>query len=147
MLRIYVMKMLNDVVVKKKKKKKRVETFGSKAGKFPVVGDADGEVGLKLYDPVKNYLSPRPKFLRYNPNRRRKILKENDEGSVRNSTNSSINAGCNLELGVGSLGTTNSSSQKESVERVKNVIAKEGEVDDYERVENVIAKQGISSVS
>ncbi|GJZ92674.1 hypothetical protein Tco_0664739 [Tanacetum coccineum] len=47
----------------------------------------------------------------------------------------------------GSLGTTNSSSQKESVERVENVIAKEGEVDDDERVENVIAKQGISSVS
>ncbi|GKC24723.1 hypothetical protein Tco_1026873 [Tanacetum coccineum] len=43
----------------------------------------------------------------------------------------------------GSLGTTNSSSQKESVERVENVIAKEGEVDDDERVENVIAKQGI----
>ncbi|GJU27494.1 hypothetical protein Tco_0896688 [Tanacetum coccineum] len=107
-------------------------SFVSKAVKFPVVGDVDGDVGLKPYDPVKNYLSPRPKFLRYNPNRRRKILKENDEGSVRNSTNSSINASCNLELGVGSLGTTDSSSQKESVERVENLIDKEGEADDDE---------------
>nr|GEY80467.1 FK506-binding protein 5-like [Tanacetum cinerariifolium] len=107
-------------------------SFGSKTRKFPVVGDADGEVGLKQYDLVKNYFPPRPKFLRYNPNRRRKILKENDEGSIRNSTNSSINAGCNLELGVGSLGTTNSSSQKEFVKRVKNMIAREGEVDDDE---------------
>ncbi|PWA81548.1 hypothetical protein CTI12_AA185040 [Artemisia annua] len=107
-------------------------SFGSKAVKFPVVGDVDGEVGLKPYDPVKNYTSPRPKFLRYNPNRRRKILKENDEDSVRNSTNSSINASCGLELGMGSLGTTDSSCQKESVERVENVIDKEGEVDDDE---------------
>nr|GEW33575.1 hypothetical protein [Tanacetum cinerariifolium] len=76
--------------------------FVSKAEQFPVVGDADGEVGLELYDPVKNYLSPRPKFL---------------------------------------------SSKKESVERVEDVIAKEGEVDDDERVENVIAKQGISAAS
>ncbi|GJR18543.1 putative harbinger transposase-derived nuclease domain-containing protein [Tanacetum coccineum] len=60
-------------------------SFGSKAGKFLVVGDADGEVGLKPYDPIKNYLSPRPKFLRYNPNRRRKILKENDEGVAHDS--------------------------------------------------------------
>nr|GEU79075.1 FK506-binding protein 5-like [Tanacetum cinerariifolium] len=107
-------------------------SFGSKAVKFPVVGDVDGGVDFKMYDPVKNYLSPRPKFLRYNPNRRRKILKEIDEGNVRNSTNSSINASCNLELGVGSLGTTDSSSQKESVERVENVIDKEGKAGDDE---------------
>ncbi|KAM7483794.1 hypothetical protein LguiB_008377 [Lonicera macranthoides] len=45
---------------------------------------------LKPYDPLTNYLSPRPKFLRYNPNRRREIflypknqireLKHGDEG-------------------------------------------------------------------
>ncbi|GKD40199.1 hypothetical protein Tco_1260406, partial [Tanacetum coccineum] len=127
MLRIYVMKMLNGVVVKKKKKKKRVETFGSKAGKFPVVGDADGEVGLKLYDPVKNYLSPRPKFLRYNPNRRRKILKENDEERVEN--------------------VIAKEGEVDDYERVKNVIAKQGIIRDLDarRFEKVEVNHVITS--
>ncbi|KAI3767206.1 hypothetical protein L2E82_17294 [Cichorium intybus] len=35
----------------------------------------------KPYDPINNYLSPRPKFLQYNPDQRRKILvlQENEE--------------------------------------------------------------------
>lgn len=47
---------------------------------------------LKPYDPLTNYLSPRPKFLRYNPNRRTEIflhpknqireLKHEDEGKI-----------------------------------------------------------------
>ncbi|KAF5788699.1 hypothetical protein HanXRQr2_Chr09g0362151 [Helianthus annuus] len=62
--------------------------FGSKPVKCPVVDyDDDVErdfVGSKPYDPVKNYLSPRPKSLRYNPDRRRKILclQENVEDQV-----------------------------------------------------------------
>ncbi|KAM0004658.1 hypothetical protein Hdeb2414_s0007g00234121 [Helianthus debilis subsp. tardiflorus] len=51
---------------------------GSKPVKCSVVdSDDDMErdfVGSKPYDPVKNYLSPKPKFLRYNPDRRREIL-------------------------------------------------------------------------
>lgn len=35
--------------------------------------DADSSL-RKPYDPLTNYLSPRPKFLRYNPNRRNKIF-------------------------------------------------------------------------
>lgn len=35
--------------------------------------DADSSL-KKAYDPLTNYLSPRPKFLRYNPNRRHKIF-------------------------------------------------------------------------
>lgn len=35
--------------------------------------DADSSL-KKPYDPLTNYLSPRPKFLRYNPNRRHKIF-------------------------------------------------------------------------
>ncbi|KAJ8421775.1 hypothetical protein Cgig2_023445 [Carnegiea gigantea] len=36
----------------------------------------------KPYDPLTNYLSPRPKFLRYNPNRRRKsiLLTQSEQG-------------------------------------------------------------------
>ncbi|GMQ08477.1 hypothetical protein CsSME_00052190 [Camellia sinensis var. sinensis] len=36
----------------------------------------------KPYDPLRNYLSPRPKFLRYKPNRRREIFlgQENERG-------------------------------------------------------------------
>ncbi|XP_020575204.1 uncharacterized protein LOC110021162 [Phalaenopsis equestris] len=32
-------------------------------------------ISLHSYDPFTNYTSPRPKFLRYNPNRRRELLK------------------------------------------------------------------------
>lgn len=46
------------------------------------------------YDPLTNYLSPRPKFLRYNPNRRREIflLKENEieDGNGRLSIGRSV---------------------------------------------------------
>lgn len=40
---------------------------------------------LKPYDPITNYLSPRPQFLRYNPNRRHKILvySENEAGEIK----------------------------------------------------------------
>ncbi|KAL0354618.1 UNVERIFIED_CONTAM: hypothetical protein Sradi_3908700 [Sesamum radiatum] len=33
-----------------------------------------GDLSSNVYDPVKNYLSPRPKYLRFNPNRRCEIL-------------------------------------------------------------------------
>lgn len=58
-----------------------LSSFGSKPVKFEVVDMGNDDVNLKPYDPIKNYLSPRPKFLRYNPNRRRNasILKGNED--------------------------------------------------------------------
>ncbi|CDO97966.1 unnamed protein product [Coffea canephora] len=51
----------------------------------------DGEVNncfadssVRPYDPLTNYLSPRPKFLRYKPNRRREILQRSGIFSSRN---------------------------------------------------------------
>ncbi|KAL8466026.1 hypothetical protein ACS0TY_035225 [Phlomoides rotata] len=41
----------------------------------------------KAYDPLKNYLSPRPKYLRFNPNRRRELVKR-FEREVRDELNS-----------------------------------------------------------
>ncbi|KAK1434153.1 hypothetical protein QVD17_11071 [Tagetes erecta] len=75
----------------------RSSSFGSKSVRSSVVDYDDvvekcfvGESGLQPYDPVKNYLSPRPKFLRYNPNRRRNrimnLQENNDEDQVKIST-------------------------------------------------------------
>ncbi|XP_021857656.2 uncharacterized protein [Spinacia oleracea] len=43
----------------------------------------------KPYDPVTNYLSPRPKFLRYNPNRKRKLVLQTQAKSGSTTTSSS----------------------------------------------------------
>ncbi|CAA0814681.1 Unknown protein [Striga hermonthica] len=43
---------------------------------------------LKAYDPLKNYLSPRPKFLRFNPNRRREIFSRLEKEEVSDSSDS-----------------------------------------------------------
>ncbi|KAJ0709586.1 hypothetical protein HanOQP8_Chr09g0346111 [Helianthus annuus] len=87
----------------------------------PVKCDSDDDVekdfvGLKPYDPVKNYLSPRPKFLRYNPDRRRKILslQENVEDRVEVSTD--FDAG---SIGIPEL--QDSCSGQESVEEARDV--------------------------
>ncbi|XP_010665889.2 uncharacterized protein LOC104883134 [Beta vulgaris subsp. vulgaris] len=44
------------------------------------------------YDPVTNYLSPRPKFLRYNPNRKRRIVPLTLSPSVSSDSQSSFSA-------------------------------------------------------
>lgn len=106
---------------------RRSSGFSSKAVKSPIVDDN----AQKPYDPITNYLSPRPKFLRYNPNRRRKILLQEDEDSVRNS--SSFDA--ELELGGDSYGFVDSCSQKESVDEVDDEINKEGECEEDEESE------------
>ncbi|KAJ0755535.1 hypothetical protein HanPI659440_Chr09g0359031 [Helianthus annuus] len=92
----------------------------------PVKCDSDENVerdfiGLKPYDPVKNYLSPRPKFLRYNPDRRRKILslQENVEDRVEISTD--FDAG---SVGIPEL--QDSCSGQESVEEAR-VVSSESE--------------------
>ncbi|GER39492.1 vesicle transport v-SNARE family protein [Striga asiatica] len=43
---------------------------------------------LKAYDPLKNYLSPRPKFLRFNPNRRREIFSRLEKEELSDSSDS-----------------------------------------------------------
>lgn len=43
--------------------------------------EKEEEFLFKPYDPVTNYLSPRPRFLRYKPNRRREIFKGGEDGS------------------------------------------------------------------
>ncbi|KAL1538296.1 hypothetical protein AAHA92_27056 [Salvia divinorum] len=51
----------------------------------PKKGVCDSSV--KVYDPLTNYLSPRPRYLRFNPNRRREIL-ERLEKELNNSLDS-----------------------------------------------------------
>ncbi|KAI3766556.1 hypothetical protein L2E82_16620 [Cichorium intybus] len=103
----------------------RSSSFGSKSVKSPVV-NSDSDV-QKPYDPINNYLSPRPKFLRYNPDRRRKIfvLQENED-SVKNSN--SFDAG--LELGGDSTGFVDSCSPNESVVEGEDNINKAGECEE-----------------
>ncbi|GAV75918.1 hypothetical protein CFOL_v3_19394, partial [Cephalotus follicularis] len=61
----------------------------------------DKEQILKPYDPVTNYLSPRPKFLRYKPNRRRDvILRRENEAKEENgglSNSACFNFGSNKD--------------------------------------------------
>ncbi|KAJ0616979.1 hypothetical protein HanIR_Chr02g0096461 [Helianthus annuus] len=60
--------------------------FGSKLMKCSVVDSDDvverDFVGSKPFDPVKNYLSPRPKFLRYNLDRRSDCACVNDTSDM-----------------------------------------------------------------
>ncbi|XP_023759517.1 uncharacterized protein LOC111907938 [Lactuca sativa] len=100
----------------------RSSSFESKSVKSPVVVDHV----QKPYDPVNNYLSPRPKFLRYNPNRRRMIsVLHGNEESVR-SSNSFEAPG--MELGADSYGFVDSCSQKE--EQTLDLINNEGECEE-----------------
>lgn len=52
------------------------------------------DLTLSPYDPLTNYLSPRPKFLRYNPNRRQEIFLRNEnknkDGKDRFSVSQSV---------------------------------------------------------
>ncbi|KAK9122630.1 hypothetical protein Sjap_012232 [Stephania japonica] len=53
------------------------------------------ESSCQPYDPLTNYLSPRPKFLRYNPNRRMEILhrREGDQRKRGEDPNASVDEG------------------------------------------------------
>lgn len=51
-----------------------VEPSPSKLEKTLSPGSDSDKSSLSPYDPVKNYLSPRPQYLRYKPNRRREIF-------------------------------------------------------------------------
>ncbi|CAH1422674.1 unnamed protein product [Lactuca virosa] len=109
---------------------RRSSSFDSKSVKSPVVVDHV----QKPYDPVNNYLSPRPKFLRYNPNRRRMVsVLHGNEESVR-SSNSFEAPG--MELGADSYGFVDSCSQKE--EQTLDLINNEGECEEEEEEEEEI---------
>ncbi|KAL8231779.1 hypothetical protein R6Q57_001557 [Mikania cordata] len=126
-------------------------SFGSRSEQSSVV-DSDGDmekdlVGgpcLQPYDPVTNYLSPRPKFLRYNPNRRRKkilILQENGGDRVKISTY--FDAGNAIHSSDLHLGFSDSCSQQESVscsqqESVEEAQHVNNEKDDEDEEEEMI---------
>ncbi|KAL8250126.1 hypothetical protein R6Q59_033819 [Mikania micrantha] len=126
-------------------------SFGSRSEQSSVV-DSDGDMEkdlvsgpcLQPYDPVTNYLSPRPKFLRYNPNRRRKkilILQENDGDRVKISTY--FDAGNAIHSSDLHLGFSDSCSQQESVscsqqESVEEAQHVNSEKDDEDEEEEMI---------
>ncbi|KAL4583816.1 hypothetical protein LXL04_008400 [Taraxacum kok-saghyz] len=108
----------------------RSSSFDSRSVRSP------GNDAQKPYDPINNYLSPRPKFLRYNPNRRRKIyVHQGNEESVGNSN--AFDAGLpypGMELGGNSSGFADSCSKKESAEQ--DVVNDEGECEEDEEGES-----------
>ncbi|KDP40851.1 hypothetical protein JCGZ_24850 [Jatropha curcas] len=60
------------------------------------------DLSPRPYDPVTNYLSPRPKFLRYNPNRRQAILlkRENQAKQGKDRLTISDNGSVEIEKGI-----------------------------------------------
>lgn len=50
------------------------ESLSNSVSENAVSSEAKDDSSLKVYDPVLNYLSPRPQYLRFNPNRRREIF-------------------------------------------------------------------------
>lgn len=51
------------------------------------------DLSCRPYNPFTNYLSPRPRFLRYNPNRRRKVLFGGENGTLGVTHGSSASSG------------------------------------------------------
>ncbi|KAM5579202.1 hypothetical protein ABKV19_009134 [Rosa sericea] len=84
------------------------------------------DLSSRPYDPVTNYLSPRPQFLRYNPNRRRELIlglgnsnAEGIDGLSLSSSGSFESQKASDEEG-GSF-TTSSSSDKQEDEDVEEI--------------------------
>ncbi|KAL0441471.1 UNVERIFIED_CONTAM: hypothetical protein Sradi_0086000 [Sesamum radiatum] len=110
-----------------------------------------GDLSSNVYDPVKNYLSPRPKYLRFNPNRRREILdrleKEGREDLISSFDSKEVNG----EEGSSPLEIKNSSfsSPEESVVKQKNdeedeIIGDDCEEDEDEEEELRRREDGVS---
>ncbi|GMI93767.1 hypothetical protein HRI_003046000 [Hibiscus trionum] len=85
------------------------------------------------YDPLKNYLSPRPKFLRYNPDRRKEILLrlEMEEKEGDDSTSESD------EADNSSLASSSSQEDEESGDESESLSEEEDEEFDTEREEEI----------
>lgn len=60
------------------------------------------DVSLRPYDPLTNYLSPRPKFLRYVPNRRREIFLRREKNIKEGKDESYISTSGSFEFGKAS---------------------------------------------
>ncbi|MFS7965440.1 hypothetical protein Hanom_Chr09g00762271 [Helianthus anomalus] len=94
--------------------------FGLKPMTCSVVdSDDDAErdfVGSKPYDPVKNYVSPKPNFLRYNPDMRRKILSQQENVKDWVEVSTDFDAG---SIGIPEL--QDSCSGQESMEEARDV--------------------------
>lgn len=90
------------------------------------------------YDPLTNYLSPRPKYLRYKPNRRREIflhLENRGEGNEGLGVERSISVETKAFVGdEGSMGHAKDSSplppQEVNVQPENNEVLKKGDGDD-----------------
>ncbi|KAI3759717.1 hypothetical protein L6452_07730 [Arctium lappa] len=99
--------------------------------------DFVGKLCLQPYDPIKNYLSPRPKFLRYNPNRRRKIFNKDCVKSSSSSFDSDSQQESVEEVDlIDKEDDTSSCCQKESFEEVKDLIDQKGEGENEEEEED-----------
>ncbi|KAA8541733.1 hypothetical protein F0562_022885 [Nyssa sinensis] len=105
----------------------------------PFVADS----ALKPYDPLMNYLSPRPKFLRYKPNRRRDIFRhrENETREEKNGFDversvSFDSQKATVEEDLSAHGSWAASSQECPVEQENEGLGKsEGDQDDDDEEE------------
>ncbi|PRQ51119.1 hypothetical protein RchiOBHm_Chr2g0140801 [Rosa chinensis] len=105
------------------------------------------DLSSRPYDPVTNYLSPRPQFLRYNPNRRRELIlglgNSNAEGidGLNLSSSGSFESQKASDEEGGSV-TTSSSSDKQEDEDVEEIDGEikggDAEIKGIESIDEVI---------
>ncbi|XP_042758235.1 uncharacterized protein LOC122198122 [Lactuca sativa] len=109
-------------------------SFDSKDSRMGVDPHDDMKTPLKPYDPIKNYLSPRPRYLKFNPDRHREIsARQKNVSRVRRSA-SYDDTGMRfptekLESSV--------SSEEDSVEEETGIIAPEHEHEEEKEKEGV----------
>ncbi|KAK8524879.1 hypothetical protein V6N13_015876 [Hibiscus sabdariffa] len=91
------------------------------------------------YDPLKNYLSPRPQFLRYDPDRRREIFlrlgMEDKEGD--DSTSESDDEADTVSSDNSSLASSSSQEDEEFRDGCESLFEEEDEEFDSEREEEI----------
>lgn len=113
-----------------------------------VKGENFSDLCLPPYDPLKNYLSPRPQFLRYKPIRRCDIFLDKgfeetkDESSIRKSCSFDSSKGVDEEADSSSTTTKESSVNEgnegnEEVEKIGNEIEDSDDDEEFEDFEEV----------
>ncbi|KAK9156598.1 hypothetical protein Scep_003172 [Stephania cephalantha] len=80
------------------------------------------EPSFQPYDPLTNYLSPRPKFLRYNPNRRMEILHRRDGDLRKRGEDPNVSVESQKLIDEGLIQSLSSSSLEDN-----NSLKQEGE--------------------
>ncbi|XVF86716.1 hypothetical protein PTKIN_Ptkin18bG0064200 [Pterospermum kingtungense] len=108
------------------------------------------------YDPLTNYLSPRPQFLRYNPSRRKEIFlrletedKEGDDNELSVSSSSASfdskkAADDEAESDSSSLASSSLLEDEESGDEIGTLLEQEDEVSDFESEEEAEEEVGLS---